>query len=360
MGTRPEHKSIANVVHLSACSPCHTPATIWRQAKALAGSLGAEMRGAADAWGISLRAIEFAARLERLRSALSPSQASKLVTATLAIALAAAAAHEALDIQWALAACGATSGGPRSAHTRSNKSVAASPALQALVSAHLFGLAPATARPLTAAQRDTTLVLTGTIATPDPSSGFALIGASAGAAHVHPVGDSVASGVVLRAVYRDHVIVERAGELRAVFFPRSAKAALTAASIQPDESAAGDAPDDEDSEQSQRQHIEDALQAESERTAAFLRQQPFYSQNQLRGIVLEPGSDPGMLAQLGLKAGDVLEHVDGSVVAEPDRLDLLRERLQSGRSVELSVIRPGVGPVNVTVPGGAVADMIAN
>jgi general secretion pathway protein C len=317
------------------------------------------MRGAADAWGISLKAIDFAARLERRRSALFPAQVSKLITGALTLALAATGVHEGLEIRWALAASGiATSGGRESPSTRSDSSVVAPTALQTLVSAHLFGSAPAATG--AAAQRDTALVLTGTIAMPDPSSGFALIGPSAETARVHPVGDSLAGGAMLRAVYRDHVIVERAGELRAVFFPRSANAALTAALIRPDESPAGDVPDDGDGGQSQRQHIEDALEAESDRTAAVLREQPFYSQGQLRGIVLEPGSDPGMLAQLGLKAGDVLEHVDGSVVADPDRLALLRERLQSGSAVELSVIRPGVGAVEVTIPGGAVAGMIAN
>jgi type II secretion system protein C len=316
------------------------------------------MRSGAYVRGISLKGIDFAAGLPHVRSALSSARAPKIVTGVLAIGLAAAVVHEGLDIRWALGASAlATSSDQERSSARSNESAARLPALQALVNAHLFGLAPAPEEGLAAAQRDTTLVLTGTIATRHPSSGFAIIGASAETAHIHPVGDSLARGVVLRAVYRDHVVVDRSGQLSVVFFPRNGKALLTAATSP---RGVRNNPDDADSEESQRQHIDDAIEAESERTAAFVRQQPFYSGGRLRGIVLQPGSDPAMLAQLGLKAGDVLEWVDGSVIAQPDRLDWLRQRLQSGQPVDLSVIRPGSGQVDVKIPGGAVNGMIEN
>jgi type II secretion system protein C len=321
------------------------------------------MRGAAGIRGISLRSTASAARLRRLRGVLPPIPVSKLVTGALAAALVVAALQEGFDIRWALGAAAlASSADHKSPRTRSNESPIRSPALRALMSAHLFGLASTPAGGLSgaAAQRDTKLVLTGTIATPDPSSGFAMIGASAEAARVHPVGEALSGGVVLRAVYRDHVLVERAGQVSAVFFLRTGKPAFTAAAIRSQPSAGRAMRTDGDGEQSQRQHIDDAIEAESERTAAFVHQQPFYSDGQLRGIVLEPGSDPAMLAQLGLKAGDVLEHVDGSVVADPDRLDFLRQRLQSGQPVVLSVIRPGVGAVDVKISGTAVAGMIEN
>lgn len=319
------------------------------------------MRSGADVRGISLKAIDFAARLPRLRGALSPARASKLITGVLAVGLVAAAIQEGLDIRWALGASAlATSHDHQSRSTGANESAARSPALQTLVNAHLFGQAPPPEGQLAAAQRDTTLVLTGTIATRHPSTGFAIIGASAETAHVHPVGDSLASGVVLRAVYSDHVIVERSGQLSAVFFPRSGKAAFTAVTTLSATRRARGNPADVDSEELQRQRIEDAIETESERTAAFVRQQPFYSDGQLRGILLQPGGDPAVLAQLGLKAGDVLEWVDGSVISEPDRLDWLRQRLASGQPVVLSVIRPGSGEVDVKIPGGAVAGMIEN
>lgn len=353
------HDPIARLVRRA---DCHTPATMGRQATPFTDSFGAEGRVTVDIRGVSLDATDLGARLERLRGVLPLTQAPRLVAGVLAVALAAAVAREGLDIHWAItASTAATSRNSVKPDTRSGKSGGWSSAVQGLVSAHLFGLAPTSARELTAvAQRDTTLVLTGTISTPDPSSGMALIGASAQTADVHPVGDSVTGGVVLRAVYRDHVIVDRSGQLSAVFLRRDDKAALAPLLAQSTESDAAEAADHKDAADSQRQEIEHTLQEESDRTAAFLRQEPFYSQGQFRGVVIEPGSDPEMLAELGLKAGDVLQHVDGAVVVDPDRLDMLRKRLASGRPVTVSVIRPGVGPLDVTIASGAVAGMIAN
>ena len=311
-------------------------------------------------WGISLDAVGVGARLARLRGVLPLAKAPRLVTGVLAVALAAAAAHEGVAIRWALAAS-ATARGPVPSGSRSAKSAASLAALQTLVNAHLFGLAPTPAGRLAAgAPRDASLILTGTIATPDPSGGLALIGASAQTARVHAVGDFVTDGVLLRAVYRDHAVVERAGQLSMVFMPRAAKEAFPVLAAQWNEPAPADASDDGDDAGSRRHEIEHTLDAESDHTGAFLRQQPFYSQGQFRGILIEPGGDPGMLTQLGLKAGDVLQHVDGTMVVDPSRLDMLRERLASGRSVTVSVIRPGVGPVDITIAGGAVAGMLAN
>lgn len=232
--------------------------------------------------------------------------------------------------------------------------------IQALARSHLFGSSGSltAGRAAAAAARNTTLVLTGTIATADPAIGFALIGPSRERAQLHPAGAAIASGVMLREVYPDRVIVERAGSVATVFLPRGAGllAAMQAPAAQP---ASADAAAD-DTGESQQQEVEQSLQKESERTAAFLRQEPFYSQGQFRGILIEPGSDPGLLAQMGLKPGDVLQHVNGAMVVDPDRLDVLRERLASGKPVQVSVIRPGIGPVDVTIDSNLVAAMIEN
>lgn len=237
--------------------------------------------------------------------------------------------------------------------------IASATTLQALVRAHLFGFRASLAAGATPALRDTSLVLTGTIATADPAIGFALIGPSQEQARLHPVGAAIATGVALRAVYPDRVIVDRDGRLATVFLPRGAG---ILASVQPFPAAQASADEAaaDDTTGSQQQDIEQNLEKESARTAAFLRQEPFYSQGQFRGIVIEPGTDPGLLAQMGLKPGDVLHHVDGAMVVDPHRLDVLRERLASGKQVQVSVIRPGVGPVDITIDSHLVAAMVEN
>ncbi len=237
--------------------------------------------------------------------------------------------------------------------------VASTTALQALVRAHLFGYRAPPAADATPAVRDTSLVLTGTIATADPATGFALIGPSKELAHLHPVGAAIATGVALRAVYPDRVIVDRDGRLATVYLPRGA-GILAAIQHSPVAQPSADEAAEDDSTGSQQQEIEQSLEKESARTAAFLRQEPFYSQGQFRGIVIEPGTDPELLTKMGLKPGDVLHHVDGAMVVDSDRLDMLRERLASGRPVRVSVIRPGVGPVDITIDSHLVAAMIEN
>lgn len=234
----------------------------------------------------------------------------------------------------------------------------ASEALRSLAAAHLFGVRPVASLSAANEARDTSLVLTGIIATGDPAVGYALIGTSKSQAHVHAVGGTIAQGVVLRAIYRDHVVVERDGRLASVRLPRATAPPLLPPPLQqPAESVAGAAPDD--SPDSPQRQIEDALQKENERTAAVLEERAYVPQGEFRGVLIEPGTNPELLAQLGLKPGDVLRAVDSTTV-ESDRLDMLRQRLASGRPVEVSVTRPGVGPMELTVDSNLVAGMIEN
>src|ERR1700678_203085 len=93
--------------------------------------------------------------------------------------------------------------------------------VQAVVSAHLFGLAvadPAPQAPNNAPLSSANLVLAGTIATQDPKRGIAII-SDGGPSKVFSIGDNV-NGASLYAVYLDHVILDRAGTLETLILPR--------------------------------------------------------------------------------------------------------------------------------------------
>ncbi len=105
----------------------------------------------------------------------------------------------------------------RSAQTRPHPTVN----VQAVVSAHLFGLAtadPATQDPANAPLSSANLVLAGTIATQDPKHGIAII-SDGGPSKVYSVGDNV-NGASLYSVYLDHVILDRGGTLETLVLPR--------------------------------------------------------------------------------------------------------------------------------------------
>src|SRR6202789_4211018 len=93
--------------------------------------------------------------------------------------------------------------------------------VQAVVSAHLFGVAvadPTTQDPNNAPLSSANLVLAGTIATQDPKRGIAII-SDGGPSKVYSIGDNV-SGASLYSVYLDHVILDRGGTLETLLLPR--------------------------------------------------------------------------------------------------------------------------------------------
>src|SRR3984885_13375777 len=93
--------------------------------------------------------------------------------------------------------------------------------VQAVVSAHLFGVAvadPSAQDPNDAPLSSANLALAGTIATENPKKGIAII-SDGGPSKVFAVGDNV-NGASLYSVYLDHVILDRAGNLETLVLPR--------------------------------------------------------------------------------------------------------------------------------------------
>lgn len=97
---------------------------------------------------------------------------------------------------------------------------AVTPGLGALLSARVFG-APAAAEDSAAPSRGSTLVLTGTIATPDRFSGYALIGENISSAALFHTGAAGPGGLRLVEVYVDRAVVERGGVREVLMLPRT-------------------------------------------------------------------------------------------------------------------------------------------
>jgi general secretion pathway protein C len=218
-----------------------------------------------------------------------------------------------------------------------------------LVGAHLFGAPPTATAATAASAAEVDLALSGTLSTPDAAHGYAIIGTRGAPPQIRSVGEAISQGIVLSQVYADHVVVEREGQLRSIFLPRSDVPAAAEVGGPPDDSAIA---------QHQVAETDSTLLAESTRMAAVMQEQPFYSDDQLRGIRIEAGTNPELIGRLGLKTGDVISHVDGQVISDPGRLNLLRTRLASGESVHVTLIRPGEGPMDVTVNSATVSNLI--
>jgi general secretion pathway protein C len=202
------------------------------------------------------------------------------------------------------------------------------PALQlaTIVNAHLFGTsaaangsdAPATSMPL---------ILAGVIAEADPGKGRAIIGENAAAGKLYAVGAAIPGGVHLHAVYSDRVLLERNGGLETLMLPRTATIGRNTAP------APGGLP-----RQTQGQTREN-----SSVLAGLVRIQPVFNQGKLSGYRIFPGGSHGTSAfsQLGLKAGDLIEAVNGTALDDAARAMEVLQTLSSSATATVTVSRNG-------------------
>ncbi len=218
--------------------------------------------------------------------------------------------------------------------------------LPAIVNAHLFGVANIQGDSSEPPPTSANLTLAGTLAGPEPTIGWAIIGASAQAARVYAAGVSLPGGAKLFAVYPDRVILDRNGARESLILPRLGASAVAApvAKVQSAGAPAGSLAD------SVRQLMAQDPAAANE----LLRPQPVFAGGTLRGYRVYPGRDRGQFARLGLQPGDLVRAVNGAALDDPNRgLEILRG-IGQGSSVTLTIDRNGktqqlaIDPVSVT------------
>ncbi|NJD33020.1 MAG: type II secretion system protein GspC [Gammaproteobacteria bacterium] len=208
--------------------------------------------------------------------------------------------------------------------------------LQAILSAHLFGLAgapPAGATdPNSVAATQMNLVLVGTIAESDPARGYAIIGESAANAKVYAVGKTISGGTKLHAVYPDRAILDRGGKLEALLLPRK----FTGAGLSP---VAMQGPQQADP------LLGDRLRnLASENPAAIteiLRPQPVFANGQQRGYRVYPGRNREIFTKLGLMPGDLVTAINGTPLDDPTKGMEIMQTMNSATDVTVTVERNG-------------------
>ncbi len=202
----------------------------------------------------------------------------------------------------------------------------------------LFGTdAPATALPSVEAA----LVLIGTVALPDARRGLAIVGPTALQARLYGVGGQVPGEYTLRAVYADHVELERDGVLRSLFLPRAdlgrllgSTETVAVADVEP--------PAEVLRREAEVQKDPLYLMSAGQWTFGGFNPRPKIVGGRVVGALLTPrGGDAAALARkVGLRAGDVLTEVDGQPLGNASQLPAQLRALE-GRQVQLTVQRPG-------------------
>jgi general secretion pathway protein C len=180
-----------------------------------------------------------------------------------------------------------------------------------------------------APQTQMNLKLAGTIASDDPAKGYAIIGESGGAGKFYSVGDTVAGGARLHAVYPDRVILDRGGQLEALSLPRLNPNPVATAAVPPP----------------QQNQFADNLRRIAETNpgalAEVIRPQPVFAGGAQRGYRVYPGRNRQQFAQLGLRPGDLILAINGTPLDDPNRGAEIFSTLGSSGRVTVSVERNG-------------------
>jgi general secretion pathway protein C len=199
--------------------------------------------------------------------------------------------------------------------------------LAVIVNAHLFGVAGVTASG-DAPQTTMPLILAGVIADKDPAKGQAIIGENAVAAKLYGVGGAIPGGAHLHAVYSDRVLLERNGALETLKLPRNPQAGSFSAG---NATATGGS------------RLSAAAAANPSLLAGLVRIQPVFAQGKLTGYRIFPGAGKGAAAftQLGLRAGDLIEAVNGTALDDAARAMEVLQTLGSSATATVTVSRAG-------------------
>jgi len=200
--------------------------------------------------------------------------------------------------------------------------------VQALISAHLFGVAvadPSTKDPNNAPLSSANLALAGTIATENPKKGIAII-SDGSPSKVFVVGDNV-NGASLYSVYLDHVILDRGGNLETLLLPRLFAGGSRAA---PQRAAA-----DVRTAQSS-QNVSSVLHEVMRPVAAYDS-----AAGKFRGFRAYPGRNRAMFTELGLKPGDLVTAINGQPLDDAQKSERVMNTAQTAASVTVTIERGG-------------------
>ena len=215
--------------------------------------------------------------------------------------------------------------------------------------AHLFGQYTAPADPALsdlAAAPDTQLNLTllGILSNgrnDKDRQSRALIATQGGDEKPYAVGDDIARGVQLQAIFPDRVILLRGGKLETLRLDKDNPGGSLLPSQVGDDLVASPTADGESDILTSLGEIRSEILADPSKVANYIRVQPVNTGGGLSGYRIYPGRDRTMFSVAGLRPGDVVTSVNGVALNDPARsLQLLTDLSQSAQ-INLTVDRGG-------------------
>jgi general secretion pathway protein C len=212
---------------------------------------------------------------------------------------------------------------------------------EAIAAAHLFGEAgaddaPAFTPDVAEENLEDTLLsnleLKGTIASPETTMSAAIISDGSNEEKVYLIGDPIASGAKLHAVYTDRVVLNENGRLTNLRLPEEYRESASAP-VRRATTRRSAAP--------QRDSIQSVVSQNVARLADVIRPTPYFVNGQQQGYRVYPGRDRRQFAALGLRPGDLIKDIDGQALTDPAQAMEIFQSLGTASQVSVTVERNG-------------------
>lgn len=211
--------------------------------------------------------------------------------------------------------------------------------VEAIARASIFGKADAADEPAPAFDdlQDleetnlSNLTLRGTIASQRPEFSIAIIADGSNEEKVYVIGDPVASGASLHAVYPDRVVLNERGELTNLSLPRefSERTNTNIRRTIPTRQTASSST------------IQSVVAQNVSRLADVIRPTPYFVNGQQQGYRVYPGRNRQQFAALGLRPGDLIREIDGQSLTDPSQAMQIFQSLGTASQVSVTVERNG-------------------
>ncbi|HUS24808.1 MAG TPA: type II secretion system protein GspC [Candidatus Binatia bacterium] len=213
----------------------------------------------------------------------------------------------------------------------------ASADLDVILNAALFGRyqAPSVTTAVEAPDTPLNLILMGVLAADRPDDSRALI-AQGTDEKAYAIGDDVARGVTLQAIFPDRVMLARNGALETLRLERDSAppaAPGPVATAEEAPAAGGQAPP---LAQIREEVVKDPTKAQE-----YVRVQPANVAGQLKGYRVYPGRDRSVFAAAGLRPGDLVTAVNGVQLDDPAKALQVLGNLTQSTQMTLTIERGG-------------------
>ena len=195
------------------------------------------------------------------------------------------------------------------------------------------------------------LVLVSTRPGRKPGEGAARIGTDPRNPQTYIRGAHLANGAVVREVHDGYVILERAGR-QSLLLVAGADVRMSAQhrDIGTDSSVLTVG-----GEEAVSRPL-DKVATSREDLSEIIRAEPYFERDELVGLKIVPGTNQSKLAQLELKAGDIVRTIEGKRIKSADAAwQMLDEAVSSGAAVTIGVEREGA-VVTMSLDGSRLAE----